>query len=923
MPTTAAPAANPPVKQSNPQQVALALKAVIESVYTDGISAILKTTQSTDGTITGKFADGPQVYDFSISPTNQITYNEAEATGGRSDSYLIGYTMDSGLGLRGERLDAPTSGQKTPKCEKGKRCGGACVQEGLACRQTLSPQASQAMVPIRSEIASHPAVAKANAEASQKAKEVSQKAQPSQSAQTPSTKGLKADHVALAAGAALIGMPLAAYLSARLNYRIGFNKSAEMAKKQAEEISKQNYQPSDYEKQKAKEAGAVLPKNEKMVPDVLYGGTTLSREIAVQTKGEDRSSLPLAKQVTLVVNGFDTTGNTYGSSDIANTLMGKEFSDHHIVPISNKGFSLEGKVPGPKEFVKEQSAKVIKEGRNPVAVRLAATAYAFHQKHPDLPINLVGYSGGGMATHEAAEILKKMNVPVKVANFGTPYFGMTETGGNSITFSYPDDFVTKKTPVKNEINVNGVKDHYSYLKDSTVRSKLKDYFDGKPVTGEKKVPLSKEEVAKTKAKADRRRKALERVAKSKKASSQGKKDSSDSINPQLQKFVAALLKPAIRQVYSDVSQVANVELKGTGVTGIFSDSNGDVFQFEITSSGQLTYKAATRKDAEQDQCEKGMQCGASCVPQGEQCNSGLSASGQAIVQLAIKTLKTEGLPSRLEVARAMGTATKEFLRNPVKALKEGTQREIAVREAIKVQTGIIVPSQTAILKKAGQKMTTFVKGFVKKNAEEGVVNTAGLAGSIAGGAVAGPIGALAGDLAGAVATRKAITDYKALQRAKSKLADDEAFKSAGALSKLKILGAATLAELKTPEMQREIEDNATGDVAGWAIGNASAVALTAMGVNIPLKGAAVAIATTPSVVKAHRRIREGEAAGKVIREAARDLVNLPQNVISRGEDREKAVRQEATRKIKGLKAAAATTAGVAGVAAVRKLISKD
>ena len=890
MPTTAAPPATPPVQQSNPQQIALALKQVIESVYTDGISAILKTTQSTDGTVTGKFADGPQVYDFSISPTNQITYNEAEATGGRSDSYLIGYTMDSGLGLRGERLDAPTSGQKTPKCEKGKRCGGACVKQGLACRQTLSPQASQAMVPIRSAIASHPAVAKANAEASQKAKanveasrptaaKANVEATPSIFSGKPKETPSSSSKISTAKAAAVIAAgglaATAIYLGVKIDEKNGISdRAGKIIDRAVLGAVSQAYSQSntiDFDKQiesfplppEAKERLKTMTGAAK----VYLAQTAFTKQGAKLISFDEKNNFSTFQKPDGSLSSVGSVGSkviTFGSQNVGTA---GEF------PIFEMGFRINNQYDRKPGDRKEAMT----------LIKVAKASYAEHVKQ--LPENSFlrasAYKGDGAGSKRQGIYEKEgfRNLPLK-----GDYLWAVKTQGAFAKI--PDEQVQHIVKI-----IAGDQPSPRRKRDSTDETdKSKPFGKGHIAYGEKP--------------------------------SQKKTDDATD-GPDVGKFVAALLKPAIRQVYSDVSQVANVELKGTGVTGIFSDSNGDVFQFEITASGQLTYKAATRKDAEQDQCITGMQCGSSCVPQGDQCNSGLSGSGQAIAQLAIKTLKTEELPSRLEVARAMGTVTKEFLRNPVKALKEGVQREAAVREEIKAQTGVIVPSQTEILKKAGQKMTSFVKGFVKKNAEEGVVNTAGLAGSIAGGAVAGPIGALAGDLGGALATRKAITDYKALQRAKSKLADDEAFKSAGALSKLKILGAATLAELKTPEMQREIEDNVTGDVSGWAIGNASAVALGAMGVNIPLKGAAVALATVPSVVKAHRRIREGEAAGKVIREAARDLVNLPKNAISRGEDREKAVRREATRKIKGLKAAAATTAGVVGVAAVRKLRSKD
>ena len=1287
MPATAAP----PVQQSNPQQIALALKTVIESVYTDGISAVLKTTQASDGTITGKFADGPQVYDFSISPDNKITYNETEATGGRSDAYLIGYTMDSGFGLKGERLDAPvaTPGQKMPKCEKGKRCGGGCVQQGLACRQTLSPQASQAMVSIRSAIASHPAVAKANAEVSQK---VNQPTQPQK--ETSSTvpfyqdskyrsdllkAGLTTAAVTAVVGGAIHtiqsdldksqvdfkairqppgGIPdketldyydtlkpgdlvrkafTAPGWGARHHYGVYVGKNPEtgehMMIEATNNLKSKDKTPTVQKNPLTRGVGANATQYERVPTENMYRDGThkmSSDEIVKRAesmlgktfayKGFESNCESLARAIvegksysaqgdgvsgfTNVVSGFVTDnaskvkvgkgekgegGIRLGSFVIRKTEYGKDknrmtsaqiadylnkqvatrkdadsasekpskASASSATGIADEFFNAAG-IQSPKDYEasvelvaqkfpamadairaemykkyllmlfsstakgadkKKDSARLDADKGKPcgkghiasnlkcsigtsaapasqalefdpvferklkdsgmnsrvvgnvlsgvlggltvagVGVGAAIVAKDFKNASEAVPFDSIRQPPGGVPdeqtrkTYEAFQvgdvIRKNFKVPGGAWQHYAVYMGKdSKTGEQKIVevgHSFKDGAIDMKVRTSNilddadeestdfekvpdkelypgktkpftskEIAARAqalVGRKFSYqgfesncesfargivtgIPTATQRERISAFSNAVSMLTteaalrvkktEKGLALSDYNGHKERMTAAEMIQWLERDKENRRADAAdspllplpsvyasavevlaqkfpaladnirvdlykryflamfalsspnertdsldaAKKDSVEGSKPQLQKFVAALLKPAIRQVYSDVSQVANVDLKGAGVTGVFTDSNGDAFQFEISAGGRLTYKAATRKDAEQDQCEKGMQCGSSCVPQGDQCNSGLSASGQAIAQLAVKTLKTEELPSRLEVARAMGIATKGFLRNPVKALKEGVQREAAVRESIKAQTGVIVPSQTEILKKAGQKMTGFVKDSIKKNAEDGAVNTAGLAASIVGGAVAGPIGALAGDLGGALATRKAITDYKALQRAKSKLADDEAFKSAGALSKLKRLGAATLAELKSAEMQKKIEDDATGDVAGWAIGNASAVALTAMGVNIPLKGAVVAIATTPSVVKAHRRIREGEAAGKVIREAARDLASLPKNVISRGEDREKAARQEATRKIQRLKAAVATTAvattaAVGGVVAVRNLRNKD
>lgn len=136
---------------SKTQRISLVLKEIIESVYTDGISAILRTTKDANGSIAGKFVDGSQIYDFSISPKGKLEYNETEARGGRSDSYLMGYTVDSGMAMQGRTLERRDRAKK-PTCTKGKRCGEGCVEQGLACRQQLSPRAMTLLSGVKSRI---------------------------------------------------------------------------------------------------------------------------------------------------------------------------------------------------------------------------------------------------------------------------------------------------------------------------------------------------------------------------------------------------------------------------------------------------------------------------------------------------------------------------------------------------------------------------------------------------------------------------------------------------------------------------------------------------------------------------------------------------------------------------------------------------
>lgn len=141
--------------------------------------------------------------------------------------------------------------------------------------------------------------------------------------------------------------------------------------------------------------------------------------------------------------------------------------------------------------------------------------------------------------------------------------------------------------------------------------------------------------------------------------------------------------------------------------------------------------------------------------------------------------------------------------------------------------------------------------FAKKNllTADNLVNTAGTIGSIAGGAVAGPLGALAGDLGGALAARQAAHTGKAAMTAHDKLRRQQRYQQANKLEKAKQLVQSTLDEMAAQE--ENLGDELTGDLAGWLIGNASAIGLSLAPTvaKVPMKGAAVAMALTPAIVK--------------------------------------------------------------------------
>lgn len=972
MPT--APVSSPP-NLSRTQQIASALKKVIESVYTDGVTAILKTTQSQDGTVVGRFSDGPQVYDFSISPKNEITYNEIEVAGGRSDAYLVGYTLDSGMAMQGARLDDVTPSGRTPKCTKGKRCGEGCIEKGLKCRQKLSPEAAQAMGQVRSAIEtiqkSQPKAAtpaKKPSNAALRPKKASASTPPDTKSNkipsaTPKTSKIPFDvdpkfaKQLLGAG---IGVGAVYAAMQGVNYTVA--RDLENSSTPFDSIRQPPNGVPDAETLKTYDTfipGDLIRKNIKsdQLGNRQHYGIYVGKDpvtgdhMLIDTGGDwkSRDNVPFVKKAGL------TWGATPNDSDYEKVppeeiyqkpgtqKFSREEVLHRAEMMLHQRFTYQGFDSNCESFARavvEGKSYSVQGDRNSPLTRFLAglvtdnvlklrTQNLFYPgAKAEESVNVGGWNFTGLSEYahekdkmtsaQMAEWLRKerlMRIRREVwGHIPNPYSGQIETPGRNLnprralpaSSASPFEIALDQIPRKDahpEQNLNdwlaevGIKSPETY--DANVKL-IADQFPG--ISDLLRVELYKNYLLLLFAMLHQE----SAPTASPKTDASDRLDGEPPIDPQLQKFVGALIKPAIRRVYADIAQVIKVEPKGSGLTGYFTDSRNRPFQFDFGAEGKLSYQSAVRNDfLEKDQCEKGMPCGTSCVPQGDRCNSDLGASGKAIVSMALKTFQTEELPERQEIARAMGLATREFLQNPVKAVKAGMQRERLVRQAVEMQTGQAVPTKPEILKKAGAKMAGYVRAkageLIKQNAEEGAVNTVGLAGSIVGGAVAGPVGALAGDIGGALVTRKALTDYKALQRARRTLADDEAFKSAGKLSKLKKLGAATLAELKSPEMQREIEDNLTGDTAGWAIGNASAMALTAAGGGIPLQGAAVAIASTPTVVKAHRRIREGEAIGKVIRETAQEVATTPARALKSGNDRETQMRAAASRQIRAFK----------------------
>lgn len=142
-------------------KVSLALKQIINSVYRDGVDAVLSYDSDATGGISGLFRDGREVFNYAIAPTGQISY--VEVSDSRKDAYLEGYYLAgrvpdcsisnaytrSVLNVELDRLD---SNKKPRKCSSGKSCGNTCIAKGLKCVALLGQREQLAVKQISETI---------------------------------------------------------------------------------------------------------------------------------------------------------------------------------------------------------------------------------------------------------------------------------------------------------------------------------------------------------------------------------------------------------------------------------------------------------------------------------------------------------------------------------------------------------------------------------------------------------------------------------------------------------------------------------------------------------------------------------------------------------------------------------------------------
>jgi len=242
---------------------------------------------------------------------------------------------------------------------------------------------------------------------------------------------------ALIIGAAIAGVSLTAYYLARARYRAGFSESAKIAKQMAEDIAAS---PTDRE------------------------------------------------QITFVIGGFNNKG---GKAGLEQAELYKEFlGNHFILGVENPWYEVEYETSDPRKplaILAKGLQALIVDGRNADAVKMAAVAYKYHLENPDKPINLLGYSGGGIVVREAHEILQSMGVNpklIKSVAVAAPYDGFADLApGEHLTFMNQWDLFAN-LPTLNGIHLytepnDPIESHEfkSYLENPDFKKKLLEFLD--------------------------------------------------------------------------------------------------------------------------------------------------------------------------------------------------------------------------------------------------------------------------------------------------------------------------------------------------------------------------------------------------------------------------------------------------------------
>lgn len=288
--------------------------------------------------------------------------------------------------------------------------------------------------------------------------------------------------VGLVTGAALLGMSGKNYFKFRKAYREGFKTSAKIAEEKSFEIE------------------GIL----RRVASGRDEAKAIEVELKKKVKAGDKDAevlfnlvknyKPDQKRFALVVGGFDGEGIESkaiitGFPGKKNLQIGKNkfidyegeksqiknlLSEHNVIPLINNKLQIPNVDPNKlslsvifnqyRKHIKNLVGNATKNRMHDDAVQMSAITLALKRIHPDKPVDLVGYCGGGMGVAESIEQLKTLGVNAKGLNIASPYFGLTNLNPTELVTVITENDIYFNLPSQNRIVIKDTNGH-SYFKD--------------------------------------------------------------------------------------------------------------------------------------------------------------------------------------------------------------------------------------------------------------------------------------------------------------------------------------------------------------------------------------------------------------------------------------------------------------------------
>ena len=217
----------------------------------------------------------------------------------------------------------------------------------------------------------------------------------------------------------------------------------------------------------------------------LKGGVGLSRRskkdmgnILVHEMQEFQPEVPL--DLKKVTNYVDTQMSLLNDKY---PNISSELKRNIRIARKNEGIKMYQKPGEDKKIVKSINELIsdtyFKKHQNPEVKLALAKVIKLKETYPDVKLNLIGFSGGGLVANELSEHLAKLGVKNKTMTLGSPDIGLFKLDKkNNIGIIGEKDTLMNKMPIFNRKVVKGGIDHdaYDYLTDPEVKKLFNEFL---------------------------------------------------------------------------------------------------------------------------------------------------------------------------------------------------------------------------------------------------------------------------------------------------------------------------------------------------------------------------------------------------------------------------------------------------------------